>query len=224
MQPLPTTDLRSNVLTMAIPPCELPAVAYRMTQALPAEKYDPTFKGQHLETTYFDTASFHLRKARLKKDKYLTIRIRCYSQCPSCYGVHPSDYTYAISAKTEDQKYRKELPNDQAEHYIKNGILASDAGDALPADLLARLIDLVDGADLLPVVRIDFTRYAVENDSDRLTLDAEIKTNGGKVLPTCVLEAKTTDGGKKSLPEIEALPYSRIKLSKFLWSTTYGVR
>jgi hypothetical protein len=220
---LPATDLRRNVLTLAIPSCELPGVAYRMTQLLPAEEYDPAFHGQRLETTYFDTAAFDLRKARLTK-KYLTIRIRCYRACRSCTSYRDDSYTYALSAKTEEEKYRKELPTEQAEYFLKNGILAGEAGDVLPADLLARLIDLVDGAELLPIVRTDFTRYAVEDARDRLTLDTDIHTNTGKVLPTNILEAKTTDGGARSLPEIEALPYPRVKLSKFLWGTTYDVR
>jgi hypothetical protein len=224
MNDLPATDMRRNVLTLAISPCELPAVAYRMTQLLPAEQYDRTFKGQHLETTYFDTAAFDLRAARLKK-KYLTLRIRCYRARQSGTAYRPEDsYTYALSAKTQDQKYRRELPSADAEYYLTNGIQPDELGKVLPGDLLARAIDLLDGEPLLPIVRIDFTRYAVESETDRLTLDTEIKTNTGKVFPTNILEAKTTDGGAKSLPEIEALPYPRVKLSKFLWATAYGAR
>ena len=74
MADLPATDLRQNVLTLAVPNECLPAVAVAMRTLLAAEEYDPDFQGQYLQTTYFDTPDFALRKARLNKDKYLTAR------------------------------------------------------------------------------------------------------------------------------------------------------
>src|SRR5438128_920663 len=108
MAKLPATDLRQNVLTLAVPEERLPAVGFAMRALLPAEDFDPEFRGQYLQTTYFDTASFPLRKARRQSDQYLTIRIRCYatSQAP---GRNDPDGTYALSLKTESGKYRMEL-------------------------------------------------------------------------------------------------------------------
>ncbi len=211
---LPATDLRTNVLTLAIPNEGLPRVARDMTQWLPPENYDPTFAGQQLETTYFDTLGFALRKARLKKDRYLTLRIRCYG---------PSD-TYALSAKTEAGKFRKEIPSEAAEFYIRNGIPPLAARAHLPGDLLARLLELTEDQPLYRVATLRFTRYAVENEVDRVTLDINIAASTGKVFPTNILENKSTSARPTPLPEVLALPYPPVKLSKFLWATTYGVR
>src|SRR6266849_8616889 len=76
--PLPAADLRSNLGTWAVPDCRLPRLAFAMTAALPVEEFDRSFQGQHLFTTYFDTPGFTLRRARAKKESYLTIRVRCY--------------------------------------------------------------------------------------------------------------------------------------------------
>src|SRR5438270_7939929 len=96
MQSLPATDLRRNVLTLAVASEHLPAAAACMRGLLPPEQYDPEFRGQVLETTYFDTRQFTLRKARARKKKYLTLRIRCYG----------ANEQYALSAKTEEAKFR----------------------------------------------------------------------------------------------------------------------
>jgi len=66
MDPLP--DMRSNIATWAIPTSLLPAVAAEMRAELDPESFDPLFQGQQLETTYFDTAGYDLRRARLRKD------------------------------------------------------------------------------------------------------------------------------------------------------------
>ena len=105
MGDLPATDLRKTVLTLAIPNERLPAVGYQMRALLPAEEYDPGFDGQYLQTTYFDTACFRLRKLRLKKKKYLTVRIRCYAPVQQPGRNYPEG-AYALSLKTEDGKYR----------------------------------------------------------------------------------------------------------------------
>src|SRR5260370_40461097 len=103
MQPLPTTPLRTNLGTWAVPTSRLPSVAGVLLDALPAEAYDPAFQGQALETTYFDTTDFDLRKARRGKDRYLTLRVRCYG-----------DASYALSAKTESEKWRAEIQSGPA--------------------------------------------------------------------------------------------------------------
>ena len=213
--PLPAQDLRTNVGTWAVLDRELPALAYALTQALPTEKFDKSFLGQRLETTYLDTRSFVLRKARVKGDKYLTLRIRCYQ---------PSGM-YALSAKTEFGKYRLTLESNVAEDILANGF-QQRFWNQLPSDLIARLMDLAGENVPVPVVAVCFKRYAVENDIDRLTLDIDINTDCGKQLPYSVLEYKTSDEGPETSdkqlvtrPSSLATFLRPIKLSKFLWST-----
>jgi hypothetical protein len=86
----------------------LPCLTAQLCSLLPPEKYDEDFNGQALETIYFDTTNFNLRKARLKKDQYCTVRIRCY----------PGD-VYALSAKTESEKFRQEIQSDLAHMFIE---------------------------------------------------------------------------------------------------------
>src|SRR5262249_23659911 len=76
MNPLPAQDLRSNQRTWAVPPRLTPAVVSVMRGSMPPEPHDPDFYGQELETTYFDTVDFDLRKARRRGDTYLTLRLR----------------------------------------------------------------------------------------------------------------------------------------------------
>jgi hypothetical protein len=214
MQTLPATDLRRNVLTLAVATEHLPAAAACMRALLPPEEYDPEFRGQVLETTYFDTRRFPLRKARARKKKYLTLRIRCYG----------ANEQYALSTKTEEAKFRTPLPSKTAEAYVARGFPAEELVSLLPADVLARLIDLADGAPLVPIVTLTARRYAVENDVDRLTLDTNIVTNTGKVFPAGVLEHKTTAPAAAPAAEILQLALPPVKLSKFLWATSYGAR
>src|SRR5207237_9343623 len=96
MNQLPATDLRTNVLTLAVPNERLPGVGRMMRSLLPAEDYDPDFCGQYLQTTYLDTAELSLRKARLTKDKYCTVRISCYAPTKQA-GRNVSDVIAAIS-------------------------------------------------------------------------------------------------------------------------------
>jgi hypothetical protein len=204
MQSLPATTLRNNLATWAVATERLPGLAAVLLEALPPERYDPLFVGQRLETTYFDTADFDLRKARMKKDRYLTLRVRCYG-----------DDTYALSAKTESEKWRVEIEPAHAELLLAGA--AQPAAD-LPAHLRARLMEL--GAEILrPVVAISCRRYAVENERDRLTLDVAVRTDTGKCLPHGVLEFKSGDKDAGPPGRLPGLGLRPIKLSKFLWGT-----
>jgi hypothetical protein len=209
MDPLPATDLRHNLATWAVPAPRLPGVANQMLHALPTERFDASFAGQELATTYFDTAAFDLRKARLKGDRYCTVRIRCYRS-----EARPE--SYALSAKTDDRKVRIDLPADLAEALLAGDTL--DIGRALPGDLQARLYDLVGDRPLVPVVTVGATRYAVEDDTDRLTLDVHVRTDTGKRFPINVLEFKSKD--REARPPFAA-GLRPIRVSKFLWATDY---
>jgi hypothetical protein len=211
MPALPSTDLRSNIATWAVPTCHVPAVAGAMLDTLPRESFDPAFHGQDITTTYFDTTKFDLCKARRRGDRYLTLRVRCYQ-----------NYEYALSAKTEDQKYRLPLDSSQVGQLLGSADLrASDFATLLPGDLLARLDALIGSATLHPVIAIHSRRYAVEDAVDRLTLDLDIATDTGKCLPTGVLEFKSQLPGTEPPVNLTTLNLRPIKLSKFLWSTQW---
>jgi hypothetical protein len=209
MNPLPAQDLRSNLGTWAVPTGLAPAVARVLLDALPAEPYDPEFRGQELATTYLDTADFALRKARRRGDKYLTLRIRYY---------RPSE-VYALSAKTESRKCRVEIDRWKAEAILSGG--TDLALDLLPADFLARLLDLAGDQRLTPVVTVYARRYAVEDAADRLTLDVDVRTDTGKPLSAGVLEFKSAS--KKAVPPaaLVGLALRPVKISKFLWATLW---
>jgi hypothetical protein len=208
--PLPLTSLRFNLATRAVPVGRLPAVAGALLDALPREAFDPAFQGQALATTYFDTAEFDLRKARARGAKYLTLRLRCYGTGDDRPEV------YALSAKTEDSKWRVEV-EPEAAHFLLT--TPADLVPFLPGDLAARLLELAGGRPLLPVVTVRCRRYAVEDDRDRLTLDADVTTDTGKCLPYGVLEFKST-ARRAAPPGLLASPQLRpLKISKFLWAT-----
>jgi hypothetical protein len=219
MQPLPAANLRANLATWAVPTARLPAVAVTLRRALPAEPFDPAFLGQELTTTYFDTADFALRKARVKGDRYLTLRLRCYR--PDGEGPGEEQETYALSAKTEDQKWRQEVPAVRAALLLAGPPGARDAAlrGLLPADLLARLLQLAGDAPLVGVVAVCCRRYAVEDDSDRLTLDVDVRTDTCSFLPFSVLEYKSTHRDSAVPAGALSLSLRPIKLSKFLWAT-----
>jgi hypothetical protein len=209
MPSLPTQDLRSNLATWAAPSGLAPAVARVLLDALPCEPFDPEFRGQELETTYFDTPGFALRQARRKGDRYLTLRIRCYQ---------PGE-VYALSAKTESHKFRLELDSLQAE-----AILGGEAKlllELLPGDLLARLLELAGEAPLVPVVTVLARRYAVEDETNRLTLDLDVRTDTGKSLDTGVLGFKSTRKTAVPPAALAGLNLRPIKISKFLWATLW---
>ena len=182
--PLPASSLRSNIRTWAVPTRHLPAVGHFMHDVLPNEPWDPHFMGQELETTYFDTLSFRLRKAQAGRP--LLDAANPLLRAPG------QEEVYAISGKTESEKWRREVPNQQAE-----AILHGDMGLSflLPANLLARLQELTGDEPLVPVVKVCCRRYAVENAEDRYTLDVGVSTDRGKCLPYSVLEYKSTDQG-----------------------------
>jgi hypothetical protein len=212
MKPLPANPLRANLGTWAVPARLLPAVARAMLDALPPEAFDPLFVGQNLDTTYFDTAGLGLRKARRKGDRYLTLRLRRYD----APGGPPA---WALSAKTEGDKWRAEVEADEA-HALLDGPAPDTALRALlPAHLLARLVALVDGDPLGPVTCVHARRYAVEDDRDRLTLDVDVRADTGRCLPAAVLEFKCTAADEPPPGGLTALRLPPVKLSKFLWAT-----
>jgi hypothetical protein len=211
MNPLPSSEMRHNLATWAVPDGHLPAVAHVLHDVLPNEVYDPHFQGQHLTTTYFDTQGFALRKARLHADRYLTLRVRCY-QAPDGSEV------YALSAKTEQEKWRSEIEPNLAEMLIA-GIEELDS--LLPAHLLARLQELTDKDPLVPVVAVRCRRYAVEDEQDRFTLDVDVTTDTGKGLACNVLEFKSIAPGALPPARLDLLGLRPLKLSKFLWATDW---
>jgi hypothetical protein len=208
MLPLPAPDLRRNVATWAVPAARVAAVAAVMLEALPREAFDPAFAGQRLETTYFDTRGFRLRKARRRGDRYLTLRLRCYPNRGA-----------ALSAKTESVKFRQDIDPATVRALLQGDVGLDDLA-VLPADLAVRLLELVQADPLFPVATVCATRYAVEDDVHRLTLDTHVYTDTGKSLPAAVLEQKSADRDAGPLDGITALGLRPIKLSKFLWSTS----
>jgi hypothetical protein len=210
---LSASNLRSNVATWAVAPGQVPAVAAALLQALPVEPFDPAFQGQRLETTYFDTAAFDLRQARHRGARYLTLRLRCYHTARG-------EEAYALSAKTENTKFRVEVAPDTAAFLLAAPSLAA-LESLLPGDLLARLLDLAEDRPLLPVVRVRATRFGVEDAADRLTLDVDVSTDTGKVLSTAVLEFKSIRADPAVPTSVLVLGLRPMKLSKFLWSTLW---
>jgi hypothetical protein len=233
---LPAQNLRSNIATWSVATARLPAVAHFLLDVLPSEDFDPDFRGQRIETTYFDTRAFTLRKIRLNKDRYLTLRIRCYQPPGGGRGGVTPPLLYAVSAKTESQKFRKELPSPDAERYLEPG--ASGRGEVtsppggrgevtspllaeLPADLQARALELLGDNPLVAVVKVCCRRCAVEDETDRYTLDVAVETDRGKCLPANVLEYKSTDARSSPPGRLLALGLRPVKLSKFLWATEW---
>lgn len=210
MRRLPTTDLRKNRATWAVAGPLLPAAGAALAAALPAEPFDPDFRGQRLTTTYLDTSRFALRAARARGDRYLTLRVRHY---------HPTGL-FALSAKTEGAKVRVEV-----EPAVARAVLHGDR-DALaahlPADVVARLAELVDDRPFLPVAEVHCHRFAREDGAGRLTLDTGVHTDTGLCLPFAVLEFKSTDPGAAAPSFPAGLGLRPVKVSKFLWSTRGG--
>jgi hypothetical protein len=212
MDPLPAANLRSNLGTWAVPACRGPAVANVMLHALPTEEFDPNFCGQALRTVYFDTSGFALRKARRQGDRYLTLRLRCYGDAQGGAA------SYALSAKTESDKWRREIDPGLADALLRD---VADVRALLPPNLLARADELASEDDLDPVVTVVCTRYAVEDARDRLTLDLDVRTDTGKCLPAGVLEFKSSNRGSPPPGGLAVLDLRPLKLSKFLWATEW---
>jgi hypothetical protein len=208
MTPLPTGDVRTNLGSWAVSTYQLPAVANKLHDWLKNEPYDPNFLGQGITTTYFDTRKGKLRQTRVSKDKYLTLRVRCY-QAPELPEA------YALSAKTESEKFRMEITGEDALAFQKG---QARWGDFLPGNLYARLLDISQEEEILPKIQVTCKRFAVEDNVRRFTLDVDVRTDLGKVLPFSVLEYKgaPTDTTPPNFPALGLRP---IKLSKFVWST-----
>jgi hypothetical protein len=225
MTPLPATNLRRNYGTWAVPDRHLPAVAAQMLSRLPHEQFDPDFKGQYLQTTYFDTPGFDLRKARVKRNRYLTLRLRCYTPVTGAGGLVAKS-VYAVSVKTEDVKQRFEVEPALAEVLLQSGDTADSSMDLwasiLPPDILARLLEITSNTIVQPIVTVRANRYAAENDTERLTLDVAVKTDTAKRLPYGVLEYKSIKNADSPTWPIELLELRPIKISKFLWATAQG--
>jgi hypothetical protein len=207
MKPLPAANLRTNIGTWAVPANLLPAVTAAMLDALPRELYDPDFQGQELETIYLDTSDLVLRRARRQGERYLTLRLRCYAR-------PEQEDLYALSAKTEREKWREELSPTEADEVRR---YPDAIANFLPANLLARLDQLCQGAPLQQVAVVCCRRYAVENDRDRLTLDIGIHTRAGRHMEPSILEFKS--GGTNVPAVLGNVPLFPVKLSKFLWAT-----
>ncbi len=215
MNPIPATDLRSNVGTWAVPNWRVPALAKQMLDILQPETFDPNFTGQYLQTTYFDTRNFDLRKARMRRARYIVIRIRCYARAQGAGAEYP-ETVYAISAKTEDKKFRQMIEPDLAEYLLHGQLDVRSVSGIMPSDLIGRIADIANGEPLQPVVTICFNRYAVEDSIHRLTLDLDIHSDNGRTYPSHVLEQKST---RSDAAPLVTLPIRPIKLSKFLWAT-----
>jgi hypothetical protein len=225
MKPLPATNLRRNYGTWAVPDRLLPAVAAQMLSRLPHEQFDPDFNGQYLQTTYFDTLRFDLRKARVTRDRYLTLRLRCYTPIKGA-GRQYSESVYAVSVKTEDIKQRFEIDPATAEILLQaassNGSIMALWASILPPDIIARLLEIAGDDTVQPIVTVCAHRYATEDDTDRLTLDADVKTDTGKRLPHGVLEYKSINNPGTPTWPTELLGLRPLKISKFLWATAQG--
>lgn len=204
--------LRRNIATWAVAAVQLPSVAHFLHDALPNEAWDPHFLGQDLETIYFDTRDFTLRRIRRQGDRYLTLRLRCYQ------AVQGGPEVYAMSGKTEAEKWRQEIDPGTA-HAIQDnpGLIAG----WLPPNLLARYQGLIGEEPLLGVVSVCCRRFAVEDDRERYTLDVGIHTDTGKRLPSAVLEYKSADPGSLTPAPLAAIGLRPLKLSKFLWATDW---
>jgi hypothetical protein len=215
----PTTDLRSNIATWAVQPHAVPATVAQMLDSLQPEQFDPSFFGQYLQTTYFDTAGFALRKARAAKQSYLTLRLRAYSPSAAAGGQYPTP-VFALAAKTEDTKSRTAIAPTVAKALLQEPT-PDLLGQVLSPDLLARLLALIGAEPLLPAVTCTAQRYAVEDHTSRLTLDINVATDTGKHLPFNVLEFKSTHHSPAPPGRLPLAGMRPIKLSKFLWATDW---
>jgi hypothetical protein len=191
MNPLPATSLLSNVATWAVPTGRVPDVVGAMlaTPLLKYEKYDLLFRGQKIETLYFDSPNFDLRKARVQGERYLTHRLRSYG-----------GETFALAAKTENEKWRQEVPPEQVADFQMDLALLFEL--FLPAHLLARLQELAK-TPLMVVSTVCCTRFAVEDDTQRLTLDVGVSTEEASVCTRMILSTRPT------LPPLRSLVASR---------------
>ncbi len=75
---------------------------------------------------------------------------------------------------------------------------------------------------LLAVVCVQAHRYAVEDVSDRWTLDTDVHTDTGLVLATGVLEFKSADPGAMVPAAMQLINLRPMRINKFLWATGWG--
>jgi hypothetical protein len=214
MAGIPALWDRVNLGKWAVPACHTPAATAAMlsTPSLTYDPYDRQFRGQVQRTTYFDTPAFDLRQARKDGQRYCVLRIRCYEGADGEF--------YVLSAKTEDAKYRVEIEEDHAEQVLAGAAdILNMVQEHLPGNVLARLGALVEGQPLRPVVCVSYRRYAVEDETNRLTLDVEVEADNGRCLHYGVLEFKSADRQADVPFSLEALPLRPVKFSKFLWAT-----
>jgi hypothetical protein len=216
---LPASPLRNNLSTWSVPTWAMPAVACQMLDALPPEPFDPNFQGQALATTYFDTAGRCLRQARAPKKDYVTLRLRSYCPAAAAGGLAAKPI-FALSAKTQDAKMRIDVSSAVAGALL-GGPDSELLAQLLPADLFARLLALIGDEPLVPVVAVRSTRYAVEDDNLRLTLDTQVRSDTGRRLPFHVLEFKAVHGQPAPPGRLPTPGLRPLKLSKFLWSTDW---
>ncbi len=203
--------IRRGAGTWAVSDYQLPAVAHFLHDILPNEPYDPHFFGQWMETTYFDTEDFVLRRARRKGQMYLVLRLRCYQD-------DQGSEIYLLSGKTESEKWRQQIDARTAEAI---GADPDALVPFLPPNLLARFQGLVGEEQLVGVVKVCCRRYAVESRADRYTLDVGVATDTGKRLGMNVLEFKSTDSSAQPPGNLLAIGLRPVKLSKFLWATAW---
>lgn len=213
MPQLPSQALVSNRATWGVPDNRLPALGSVMHDLLPNESYDPRFVGQDISTDYFDSPRRELIRARRKSRHYLTLRLRQYS---------PPDgqpNAWALSAKCDLGKWRQQISAQEA-HLIRTNQMPDWAETYLPANLLARLQGLVvDSANLVVCVNVRCRRYAVEDASQRFTLDVGLRTDLGKKYGCSVLEFKSVQEDAPVPSNLQRLSLRPLKLSKFRWAT-----
>jgi hypothetical protein len=203
-------NLRNNIGTWAVALEQIPAVTRAMLESFPAEIYDLNFAGQELRTTYFDTPRLELRKNRLTHDKYITLRVRCYRG--------QGGESYALSAKTEQEKFRMEIEGATADLLAGGDDAMPLFAQLLPGHLFARLLEMTHEQPLGPVVCVGCRRYAREDDQDRLTLDVGVHTDTGRRLPHAVCEFKSILSDEPAPASLSRIPIRPMKLSKFLWA------
>jgi hypothetical protein len=79
-------------------------------------------------------------------------------------------------------------------------------------------MEIAGNKPLVPVVTVYTRRYAIEENEDRFTLDVDVQTDLGKLLPFSVLEFKSNEF-KPAPSALLAIGLKPIKISKFLWAT-----
>jgi hypothetical protein len=192
---VPAENLRTNLATYAVPIDALLAVANVLQDLLPNEPFDPNFRGQHLETTYFDSPL----SAKTESEKFRL-------EIAPAHAHNLLAGTAPIAA---------DLPPHLRARLTELGVntpLKPQGESSSPGDHAG------DHA-LVPVVTVFCRRYAVEDDQDRLTLDVCVHTDRHKHLTYGVLEYKSTNRKATPPARLTRLGLCPLKLSKFLWAT-----